>query len=354
MMRQLTCTAPNLVEWVDVPDPELRLATDALIRPIAVARCEIDPLQILSGPVSEGGFALGHEAVAEVLAVGAEVGHVRPGDLVVPSFQISCGACPTCAAGRSANCDAYPVLSDYGMQPLSGIEYGGMLSDVVRVPHASTMLTILPRGIDPVAAASVADNVTDGYRGVARHLAANPGADVLVVIHGNRSIGLYAAQAAVALGAGSVTVASDDEDVLGIAERIGATCVRSDLGRRIGRWPIVVDCGSRAVGLHFAIANTQPEGVLQSVSYYPDAFTPMPLGKLYTLGISFHIGRAHSASLVPEVVDLVASGAIAPEVVTTSVIDWGDAPVRFAAPTIKLVVQRPRRVEVSPASSAPA
>ena len=99
-MRQLTCTAPNRVEWVEVPDPELQLATDALIRPIAVARCEIDPLQILGGPISEGGFALGHEAVAEVLAVGADVGHVRPGDLVVPSFQISCGACPTCAAGR--------------------------------------------------------------------------------------------------------------------------------------------------------------------------------------------------------------------------------------------------------------
>ena len=64
------------------------------------------------------------------------------------------------------------------------------------------MLTPLPPGIDPVAAASVPDNVLDGYRSVAPHLVARPGADVLVAIHGNRSIGLYAAQAALALGAG--------------------------------------------------------------------------------------------------------------------------------------------------------
>ena len=50
------------------------------------------------------------------------------------------------------------------MQPLSGIEYGGMLADLVRVPHAATMLTPLPAGVDPVAAASVPDNVLDGYR----------------------------------------------------------------------------------------------------------------------------------------------------------------------------------------------
>lgn len=340
-MRQLTCTAPGVLEWTDVPEPSLQQPTDVLVRPIAVARCEIDPLLILVGPTA-GGFALGHEAVAEVVALGDAVTDFELGQLVLPSFQLSCGACPTCQAGHTANCDSYPVLSDYGMQPLSGIEYGGMLSDLVRVPHATTMLTPLPEGIDPAKVASVPDNVADGYRSVAPHLAKAPAADVLVVIHGNPSIGLYAAQAARALDGGSVTVASGDDEVLRLAEVIGATPLRTDFGRRVGRWPIVVDCGTTVEGLHHAVACTAPEGTLHSVSYLgEEPMTPLPLGKLYTLGINFHIGRVHSAAVLPEVIRLVELGRLAPEVVTTTTIDWDEAPTRYTERTVKLVVRRP-------------
>ena len=207
-MRQLTCTAPGVVRWLDVPEPSIVDPTDALVRPVAVARCEIDPFLILAGPRGEDGFALGHEAVVAVAAVGSEVEGLGVGELALPSFQVSCGACPSCMAGHTANCDAYPVLSDYGMQSLSGVEYGGMLADLVRVPHAAAMLTPLPAGLDPVAVASVPDNVVDGYRAVAPHLRQRPGADVLVACHGTPSIGLYAAQSALALGAGTVTVAA--------------------------------------------------------------------------------------------------------------------------------------------------
>ena len=263
---------------------------------------------------------------------------------VLPSFQVSCGVVRDCRRGRSACCEAYPILSDYGMQPLSGIEYGGMLADLVRVPHAATMLTPLPDGVDPVAAASVPDNVLDGYRSVAPHLRERPGADVLVVIHGNRSIGLYAVHSALALGAASVTVASDDErDARG-----GRAPGRGDLppptssDRPGRRWPIVVDCGLRSDALGWAIRATEPEGTLHSVSYYADAPTvPMPLGRLYTLGISFHIGRAHSASLLPEVAALVGEGRLRPELVPTAVVEWDEAAERYLDPAVKMVVARP-------------
>ena len=85
---------------------------------------------------------------------------------------------------------------------------------------------------------------------------------------------------------------------------------------------------------------TEPEGVLQSVSSYLDETVPVALRRLYTLGIELHIGRAHSASLLPEVVDLVASGRLRPELVTTTVIDWDDAPTRYLERSIKLVVDR--------------
>jgi threonine dehydrogenase-like Zn-dependent dehydrogenase len=340
-MRQLTCTAPGVAQWLDVPEPSIVDPTDALVRPVAVARCEIDPLLILAGPRGEDGFALGHEAVVEVAAVGSEVEGLGVGELALPSFQISCGACPTCRRGHTANCERYPVLSDYGMQSLSGVEYGGMLADLVRVPHAAAMLTPLPAGLDPVAVASVPDNVVDGYRAVAPHLRQRPGADVLVACHGTPSIGLYAAQSALALGAGSVTVAGADDEILALAERIGATPLRTDFGERAGKWPIVVDCGQRVEGLHWAIRATEPEGTLHSVSYYAaEPMVPMPLGRLYTLGIDFRIGRAHSAALLPEVIDLVAAGRLHPEQVTTSVIGWEEARDRYTDDTMKLVVSR--------------
>ena len=69
-MKQLTCTGPGTVEWRDVPEPRLAGDGDALVRPLAVARCDID-LPLTSGvfPIREP-FALGHECVAEVMALG--------------------------------------------------------------------------------------------------------------------------------------------------------------------------------------------------------------------------------------------------------------------------------------------
>ncbi len=317
-----------------------RSACRALVRPVAVARCEIDPLLVAAGPTGAAGFAVGHEAVAEVVELGPEVRAVTVGQLVLCSFQVSCGQCTSCGAGHTANCDNYPVLSDYGMRSLSGAEYGGMLSDLVCVPHADAMLVPMSQGVDPVDLASVPDNVLDGYRSVAPHLAEQPGADVMVVCHGNRSIALYAAQAAVALGAQSVTFASDDVAALECASSLGSRAVPTAFGRRIDRWPLVVDCGTTSQGLAYALASTKPEGILHSVSYYAEPAPMVPLGRLYTLGIRFQIGRAHSAALLPEVAALIASGRLSPADVTSRVIDWEDAPGQYLDETIKLVVTR--------------
>jgi len=351
-MRQLTCIGPGAIEWREVPEPRLAGDGEALVRPLAVARCDIDPFLVSGFLPSKRPFALGHEAVVEIVALGDAVQGLALGQRAVVSFQVSCGRCASCRAGRSAGCDAYPALSDYGMQPLSGVEYGGMLSDLVRVPHAEAMLQPVPDGFDPVALASVSDNVLDGYRSVAPHLATQPGANVLVVCHGKtRSIALYGVQAALALGASRVDFASDDAETLALAEKLGAQPVPTDFGRRQGRYPIVVDCGLRPEGLHYALGSTEPEGVCQSVSFYAAGMTPMPLGKLYTLGIRFFIGRAHAASLLPEVMPLIAEGRLRPGEVTTRVVGWEEAPAAYLEDSIKLVVARELGAATGPVSA---
>lgn len=337
-MRQLTCASPGILEWRDVPAPKLDSDYAALVRPIAVARCDIDLFLAQGFIPAKGAFALGHECVAEIVALGDETTGFEVGQRVVVAFQLSCGTCGACRAGHTAICEAYPMLSDYGMQPLSGVEYGGMLSDLVRVPFANAMLAQVPPALEPVALASVSDNVLDGFRAVASHLDRRPRSDVLIVSHGLPSLPLYAAQTAIALGS-HVDFASDDDERLAAAASLGARPIRTDFKRRERRYPLVVDAGLTAVGLDFAIRSTEPEGVCQSISFYGGAPPPVPLATMYTLGIQFHIGRTHAAALLPRVVSMIAAGTLHPEKVTTRVVDSGEAAAAWLEPATKLVVR---------------
>ena len=41
-MRQLTYIKPGTLEWHDVPAPMLHSKRDAIVRPLVVARCDLD------------------------------------------------------------------------------------------------------------------------------------------------------------------------------------------------------------------------------------------------------------------------------------------------------------------------
>src|SRR4051794_17858882 len=138
-MRQLTYVSGGVLEWRDVSEPRLEADSDALVKPLAVTRCDLD-LLIASGAAGwPGGFAMGHETYGEVVDVGDAVTSFRPGDRVLVPFQLSCGDCGRCRAGLSALCETLPYRASYGMAPLSGNDYGGGLSDLLRVPFADHM-----------------------------------------------------------------------------------------------------------------------------------------------------------------------------------------------------------------------
>ena len=70
------------------------------------------------------GHAVGHEGVAEVVAVGDDVTTVRVGDRVVVPFQINCGQCRACLRGVTGSCAELPLMAMYGMAPLAGLDGG--------------------------------------------------------------------------------------------------------------------------------------------------------------------------------------------------------------------------------------
>jgi threonine dehydrogenase-like Zn-dependent dehydrogenase len=336
-MRALTFLAPGKLEWQEVPDAALQSSDDALVRPLAVAACDLDVALLHGRAPFSGPFALGHEFVAEIVDVGAGVTGYRGGDRVIVPFQISCGACDRCRRGLTGSCRAVAPVSMYGFRPLGG-DWGGAFADLVRVPYAAHMLVPLPAGIDPVAVASASDNVADGWRAVAPPLTEFPGAPVLVV-GGMGSVPLYAVAAALAHGAARVDYVDTDETRLALAAALGATAIAA--ASRPGResYPITVDGSGHRDGLTRALRALEPEGICTSVSiYFEDV--PMPLLRMYTRGARFVTGRVNSRAVLPRVLDLVASGRLHPERVTTAVVSWDDAPNALGAPGLKPIVVR--------------
>jgi threonine dehydrogenase-like Zn-dependent dehydrogenase len=339
-MRQLLFEGPRTLRWDEVDEPTLTHPEAAIVRPLVVATCDLDVAALRGVYPLPGPYPLGHEAVAEVTAIGESVTTVAVGDRVVVPFQISCGACAPCRRGRTGNCAAHPRLSTYGLGTMGGLQWGGLLADLTLVPHADAMLVPLPSGVDPAAVASASDNLPDAWRCVAPQLRAEPGAEVLIVggDGGPNSIGLYAAGLAVACGASTVTYLDRDPERLAIAEALGAEPLDSEPTRKIGTFAITVDASGTEAGLRCALNSTAFDGICTSPSVYLND-PSVPMFSMYSRCCTLHTGRAHARPAIPEVLAAVQAG-FDPSLVTSEVVAWDDAAMALADPPMKLVVSR--------------
>jgi threonine dehydrogenase-like Zn-dependent dehydrogenase len=337
-MQQLMFIERGRAEWQEAPEPQLRGPGEALVKPLAVAACDLDAWLMRGTVPFQGPFALGHEFVGEVVEAGEDSG-AKPGDQVVVPFQISCGECDRCQRGVTASCREVQAGSMYGIGAAGG-DWGGALADLVRVPFAKAMLVPLPDSVDPVAVASLSDNVADGWRGVGPQLAERPGAAVLIVGGGAHSISLYAAQAALALGSEKVDFIDRDPQRLATAETFGANPIEGPPPKKAGSYPITVNAGLDHASLHCAIRSTEPGGTCTNVGMYFEPETPVPLFDMYVRGVTFHTSRVSSRAVLPEVLALVADEKLNPAAVTSRVASFEEAPDALADPPTKLVMTR--------------
>ncbi|HKJ36488.1 MAG TPA: alcohol dehydrogenase catalytic domain-containing protein [Solirubrobacterales bacterium] len=341
-MRELRFIEPGTVRWEQAPDPLLEDPGSALVRPLAVARCDLDIAMAAFG-IFPGPYPVGHEAVGEVVEVGDRVTSFARGDRVVVPFQVSCGSCRPCSGGRFAACEPFKAKAGaaFGFGEAGG-GHGGAVADLLAVPAAEHLLLHVPEAISDVVACTLADNVIDGYRAVAAGLARYPGEEVLIVGGAAPSIGLYAVASAFALGAGGVRFADSDPERCAAAEALGATIedVGEEWPRRFDRALVVVDNVLEPEGLHAALRSTDGYGFCTSVAIHFGETTPMPLLEMYTRGITYHTSRADSRRLLPEVIEMVAEGRLDPRRVPTTVAGWTEADEVWLEPAIKLVVER--------------
>jgi alcohol dehydrogenase len=232
-----------------------------------------------------------------------------------------------------------PFLSAYGL-PLSPKEWGGALSDALRVPFAEAMLVPAPGESPAWALAAAADNACDGWRCVAPQLKTRPGGTVLVLAGLAPSVALYAADAAVSLGAGRVDFVAHDPELLRVAESLGAKPSDTPFAEVRGAWPITVDASSDPDGLSAAVRVTEPEGTCTVASFYPGETPALPMGRMYSKGISLYTGRVHARPWLPEVAAAIAAGKLHPEKITTRRANWREATDAMTEPAAKLVLDR--------------
>ncbi|MEU1995639.1 alcohol dehydrogenase catalytic domain-containing protein [Nocardia gamkensis] len=371
-MRELQLVRAGHLRWRDRPTPVLTDARDAIVRPFVAGRCDGDTLPIhrrvsramqlgmraglidpvvgsICGPVPfRGPFGIGHECVAEVIEVGADITTLRRGDVVVVPWAVSCGDCHECRLGLTAKCSTTrtSTLAAFGFGSASG-PWGGMVADLLRIPFADHMLVPIPAGVDPLRVAAAGDNLSDAWRCVVPALRVRPDGKVLVLGGAAQSIGLYAAGLAVRHGAQVVDYVDHRTERLEIAEKLGARvhATASKRGVRLADIPrrdydIAVEGTSSAAGVDAALRSLAPGGFCRPVGYYLPVGTKVPLMHMYTNDATLKIGVSNVRPILPEVLDFVARQDFPAEQVTTLTADWEDAPEAYKAHTTKLVLHR--------------
>jgi threonine dehydrogenase-like Zn-dependent dehydrogenase len=262
-----------------------------------------------------------------VVACGDAVTRFSVGDEVVGSFQIACGSCAGCRAGRFNHCDDLGVLG-YGI--FVG-DLAGSQAEYVRIPHADVNLLSVPAGLSAEQALFAGDILTTGWyaAGIAP---VSPGDDVVVV--GAGPVGTFAAMAARSMGAGRVVAVDMVASRLALAESLGAIPVNSAersptvavediLG---GQADVVIETVGLPPALLTAIECTRTGGTVSVIGVHTEFEHPLPLGNLFARNITLRFGGSCNVQGWWErALAAIASGQADPTVIVSHRLPLEDA-----------------------------
>jgi alcohol dehydrogenase len=330
-VRAVVHAGEGRVEVGTVPDPGVEEAGDAVVRVRRAAVCGTD-LHVVAHPTGlPEGFVLGHEFVGEVVDLGAGVRACRRGDLVVGADFTSCGHCWWCRRGDHWECAQRRF---FGTGTAFGPALAGAQAELVRVPHADTVLQQVPDGVSLDAAVFLGDTLATGYAAVQR-AGLRPGDTVAVV--GGGPVGQLTSLAAQACGAGIVVLVEPVDARRALAAAHGAVVAAPDdawaLVERLtdGRGAdAVIDAIGGARGLDTACALVRRRGTVVSVGVHTDRGWELPVARAFAdeLTLAFAIGDL--ARDAGPLVALVRSGAVDPRVVASETVSLDDVPESYA------------------------
>ena len=358
-MQQLYFVKKEKLEWRESKTPKISSGQEVLVRPFAVAKCDLDDAFLFNnvnlklkigsalglvdpsfksnfGDLLKGPFPFGHECVAQVLEIGSAVSKIKIGDIVSVPFQISCGSCENCNLGFTATCNAVSPISTYGFG--KHLEFGGAMSDLIKVPFGDHMLTKIPDGIDPVGLASLSDNIPDAYRHI-EDLIENPHQRILIISGKAKSVGIYSLIFAKAIGVSEVDYVDNNPERLQLAENFKANNVYSSFSQINKKYDLVIDASSTKKGLDTAFKSVRNYGAVSSSGIYIKK-TAISLIDLYTKGVNFKIGLANAKTDTLKALELIQAKNIDFGSATTRLDNWDNAIEAFLTDTTKVVVTR--------------
>jgi threonine dehydrogenase-like Zn-dependent dehydrogenase len=252
-MRAVVFNGMRDVSVEDVPDPFIEQPTDVIVK-ITASNIGGSDLHTYEGRTDlKPGTVMGHESLGEVVEVGHAVRKIRPGDRVCLPYNVSCGFCKNCAAGRTGCCLSVSPPSAGGAYGYPNIgPYCGGQAEYLRVPYADFNALKLPEDSvdkenDYVMLAAV---FPTGWHGT-QLAQLEPGDSV--VVFGAGPIGIMAAYSSLIQGAAKVFIIDHIAERLALAEQFGAIGIDSS---RIDAVAYIkdltdgegVDCGIEAVG----------------------------------------------------------------------------------------------------------
>jgi L-iditol 2-dehydrogenase len=342
-VKALLLTAPGVLEYVDVPEPEVG-DDEVLVRVEAVGICGSD----VHGMDGSSGrrvppLVMGHEAAGVVEALGGSVAGFAPGDAVTFDSTIWCGRCAFCRDGVVNLCDDRRVLG------VSTGEYrrDGAFAERVVVP--ARVVYALPAGVSMVEAA-LTEPLAVALHAVSRTPLVE---DDEALVVGCGVIGLLVIAAVRQAGCKRIIAVDLSPSRLARATAMGATDVvtagSDDVVEQLqaltdGRGP---DVAFEAVGIGstvaLAIAAVRKGGTVVLVGNVVPA-VELPLQWVVSRQLTL-LGSAASCGEYPRALELIASRAVDVAALVSEVApladgaEWFDRLRAPQTPLLKVVLE---------------
>jgi len=373
-MKALVWHGTTDIRCDSVPDPEIEHPRDAIIKVTSCAICGSD-LHLYDHfmPGMKKGDIMGHEAMGEVVEVGAEAkGKLKVGDRVVIPFTIICGECDQCKRGNFSVCErtnrnghiaakafGHSTAGLFGYTHLTG-GYPGGQAEYLRVPFADATHIKVPDGISDEKLLFLSDIFPTGWQAAVQ-------CDIqptdTVAIWGAGPVGQMAIRSAVLLGAKQVIVIDRIPERLAMAEAGGAITINFDEESVIERLNELTNGKGPekcidAVGMEAHAAGTidamydrvkqatmmetdrphvlremayvcRPAGILSIPGVYGGLLDKVPFGAIMNKGLTIRTGQTHVNRWTDDLLRRIEEGQIDPSFVITHTVGLEEGPEMY-------------------------
>jgi L-iditol 2-dehydrogenase len=282
---------------VPVPGPR-----EVLIQVRAVGTCGSDVHYYEHGRIGDfvvrAPLVLGHEASGVVVACGADVTRLTPGQRVSLEPGVPCLTCAECRLGRYNLC---PDMRFFATPPVDGAfcEYV-VLHEEFAHPVPDSLSDDAAALLEPLSV------------GVWSARKARIGPDTRVLVTGAGPIGLVALQVARALGAAEVVVTDVRAHRLAVAAQLGATMTVDVTTQSLAdagvEADVLLECSGAPGAIGSAIRRVRRGGRVVLVGMGGDEI-PLPLTHVQRHEIEV-TGTFRYANTWPAAIALAASGAV--------------------------------------------